>query len=118
MPTNKQTNPFQPHISGYNPNYQACVLVPLKYTLHFCFSVEKGNLVARESALCLSVHLANQGESIICRQGLGSYITGNIPGCSRSLERDSIQPEVIAASPVLLPGVPVDFLQERTRALE
>lgn len=49
-------------------------------------------------------------KSIICRQGLESYITGNIPGCPCSLERDSIQPEVIAASPVLLPGIPVDFL--------
>lgn len=115
--TQNKTNPSQPHISGYNPNCQACVLAPLKHTLCLCFSLEKGSLAAHEPALSLSVHLDNQGESIICRQGLESYITGDIPGCPRGLEWDSVQPEVIAASPVLLPGTPVDFLVERTRTL-
>lgn len=48
---------------------------------------------------------------------LASYITGDIPGRLGSLERDGIQPEVIATGPVLLPGVSVDFLVERTEVL-
>lgn len=46
-----------------------------------------------------------------------SYITGNIPGNPGSLEWDGIQPEVIATSPVLLPGASVDFLVEKTKTL-
>lgn len=51
------------------------------------------------------------------RQSLESYITGDIPGHLGSLEWDGIQPEVIAPSPVLLPGVSVDFLVEETETL-
>jgi hypothetical protein len=113
--TQTKTKTFPTHISAYNPNCQACGLAPLKHTFCFCFSVEEGNLVARESALCLS--WIPRENSIICRQGLESYITGDIPGHPCSLEWDSIQPEVIATSPALLPGIPVDFLVERTRTL-
>lgn len=43
-------------------------------------------------------------------------ITGDLPGCPGSLEGDGIQPEVVTASPGLLPGVSVDFLDGKTKA--
>jgi hypothetical protein len=47
---------------------------------------------------------------VSCGHSMGSYITGDLPGHPGSLERDGIQPEVVATSPVLLPRVSVDFL--------
>lgn len=44
-----------------------------------------------------------------------SYVTGDLPGCPGSLERDGIQPEVVAASPSLLPRVSVDFLDKENK---
>ena len=51
------------------------------------------------------------------RQGgnVRSYITGDFPRCPCRLEWDGIQPEVVATSPGLLPGVPVDFLVGETK---
>ena len=44
-----------------------------------------------------------------------SYITGDLPGCPGSLERDGVQPEVVATSPGLFPRVPVDFLGKENK---
>lgn len=43
------------------------------------------------------------------------YITGDLPGRSGSLEWDGVQPEVVAASPSLLPRVSVDFLDKENK---
>lgn len=43
------------------------------------------------------------------------YVTGDLPGRPGSLERDGVQPEVVAASPSLLPRVSVDFLDNENK---
>lgn len=44
-----------------------------------------------------------------------SYVTGNLPGRPGSLERDGIQPKVVATSPGLFPRVSVDFLDNENK---
>lgn len=68
--------------------------------------------------VCLSTELGKpeKNPSVTMGGNMGSYITGDLPGCPGSLEGDGIQPEVVTASPGLLPGVSVDFLDGKTKA--
>ena len=70
--------------------------------------------------VCLSTDLGKPEQNLSVREreegeNMRSYVTGNLPGCPGGLERDGIQPEVIATIPGLFPRVSVDFLVGETQ---
>lgn len=72
--------------------------------------------------VCLSTDLGKPEQNLSVRErereegeNVRSYVTGNLPGCPGGLERDGVQPEVIATIPDLFPRVSVDFLVGETK---
>lgn len=69
--------------------------------------------------VCFSTELGTAVRPISDR-GTGSprsYVTGDLPRRPGSLERNGVQPEVIAASPGLFPRASVGFLDGENRKL-